>query len=346
MSSNAWYSNSAYVSPSPESVLDRLRALPNVIGGAILTQHEAGVMRCAASFGMAPSVGTPLNRDSQLSAEALSYLKSVTVADTSRDGRTIGLPEQLRSLLIVPIVDREQPIGLVQLYSSKTFGFSGDDIRAIEHLAATLAPQQPQPAPVIIEQPSPEEEDDDELIIHVLPSAPAGIPRPVAMGGVIVVTLIISTIFIFSRTHVTSAAVRQPIVMSRSGETGSANFEDLPQSDSALPSSSASIVRRSSGGGTASAGHAAAAAPSKTELPIELSKSASKIVPIYADNAASLPDAVELSAVINPDGSVEEVHAKKGPEELRASAEAAVKQWKYRPEPEPRILTVRVRQLP
>ncbi len=80
-------------------------------------------------------------------------------------------------------------------------------------------------------------------------------------------------------------------------------------------------------------------APSGPVRPLKVSggvmagNNLSKVMPKYPEAAkkAKIQGAVVLNALISKDGNVENLQAVSGPEELRASAIEAVRQWTYKP---------------
>jgi TonB family protein len=92
-------------------------------------------------------------------------------------------------------------------------------------------------------------------------------------------------------------------------------------------------------GNGASASPGASQSPGSSEAPREVSANAmagnilTKVMPVYppAAKQAKIQGQVVLSAIIGKDGLFKSLQVLSGPDELRASAWNAVKEWTYKP---------------
>jgi D-alanyl-D-alanine endopeptidase (penicillin-binding protein 7) len=144
---------------------------------------------------------------------------------------------------------------------------------------------------------------------------------------------------LFSPPHLES---RVDALMKEDTMTRARTWAALAASAAAVALAGATVVAalplRSSGGGAA-----AAAAPrtARERKPVQ------KVQPTYPAEAkkAGIEGNVVLDVLITAAGDVTDVKAVKGPEELRESAAAAVRQWKYEPGPADTRATLTIRYL-
>ena len=145
---------------NPEAILSDLRALaaaaprdPDRILGAIaraaqsltsasgaaVAMRRDGAVICLGSSGeIAPALGTRLGTDSGISGECLCSGKTLRCDDTNTDSRVD--PEVcrrfgLRSILVVPLHEQGETVGIVEAFSTRPHSFTQGHIESLARLA-------------------------------------------------------------------------------------------------------------------------------------------------------------------------------------------------------------------
>lgn len=135
--------------------------------GAAIALDRGGEMVCRASSGAtAPALGSRLDAASGLSAESIRTRRTQRSGDVLADSRVDAEASQrlgIRSLMIMPLLRRDELVGLFELFSSLPNAFGDRDqltleglalsvLTSLESAAAPLPPQnEPLPLPEISE---------------------------------------------------------------------------------------------------------------------------------------------------------------------------------------------------
>ena len=130
---------------------ERTRELASASGIAIALGTPQQMV-CRASAGAAPSIGARLQSDSGLSGECVRTQLLVRCDDTESDARVdAGVCRQLdlRSAVLVPILDAGAMRGVLEVFSNRPHAFASDDIRRFEQLAELIARIMREPAGVL-----------------------------------------------------------------------------------------------------------------------------------------------------------------------------------------------------
>jgi WD40 repeat protein len=113
------------------------------VSGAVIAVRDSQAIRCVASFGDAPAVGSRLQSDSTLVGECIETGAVVLCEDIEEDSR-IQLPltkgSHPRSAVAVPIRVRGSVIGLIEVFSSQLPSISPTTVAALQLVASQLAP--------------------------------------------------------------------------------------------------------------------------------------------------------------------------------------------------------------
>lgn len=120
---------------------ERTRELAGASGVAIAL-GPAQEMMCRASAGAAPPVGVRVQSESGLSGECVRTGLLVRCDDTQTDARVdaeVCRQLDLRSAVLVPIVEAGKLRGVFEIFSNRPHAFSSDDIRRFEQVAALIA---------------------------------------------------------------------------------------------------------------------------------------------------------------------------------------------------------------
>jgi GAF domain-containing protein len=85
----------------------------------------------------------PVKLNSSVSGRAILELKPVVVADVTKDPQygypVIARKESLRSLLVVPMLAKGKPIGVLNCYTTQVHKFSDDEIQLVQAVANQAA---------------------------------------------------------------------------------------------------------------------------------------------------------------------------------------------------------------
>jgi len=110
---------------------------------AALALVRGGEMVCRAATGLhAPDLGVPLNTRDGLSGACLHTHEPQFCVDTESDLRVdaaIARRLGIRSMLIVPVLDDENLIGVLEVFSSEPAAFSHRELAMLEESAADCA---------------------------------------------------------------------------------------------------------------------------------------------------------------------------------------------------------------
>ena len=129
-------------------IAERTRELASASGVAIALGNRRQ-MTCRASAGAAPSVGARLQSDNGLSGECVRTGLLVRCNDTQTDARVdaeVCRQLDLRSAVLLPIVDSGEMCGVLEVFSNRPQAFASDDIRRFEQVAGLVAKVMREPA--------------------------------------------------------------------------------------------------------------------------------------------------------------------------------------------------------
>ncbi len=124
------------------TVAEQVYALTEADGVAIALRDSQGV-RCLASVGDAPAVGSRLEPDSDFTKECLESGSLMLCLDTEGDSRirpSIARVLHLRSVVAVPIEAQGFILGVLEVFSSRPSAFDTKHIVALRQIADLLAP--------------------------------------------------------------------------------------------------------------------------------------------------------------------------------------------------------------
>jgi hypothetical protein len=134
---------------SPE--LDSNRTLDEIVrsaqhatgaSGAALVLSDGEIMSCRACSGeLAPPVGTRLNTDSGFTASCVQTADVVRCDDTQTDPRVDGsscIEQGIRSILAVPVCDRGNVAGVLEVLSTEPKKFTDRHAKALQLLARLI----------------------------------------------------------------------------------------------------------------------------------------------------------------------------------------------------------------
>jgi WD40 repeat protein len=114
-------------------------ALP--VSGAVIAVWDSQAIRCVASFGDAPAVGSRLQSDSSLVGECIET-GEVVICDKedSRIQPPMTKGSNPRSAVAVPIRARGSVIGLIEVFSTQLPSICPTTVAALQRVASQLAP--------------------------------------------------------------------------------------------------------------------------------------------------------------------------------------------------------------
>ncbi|HEX7894157.1 MAG TPA: N-acetylmuramoyl-L-alanine amidase, partial [Terriglobales bacterium] len=147
-------------------VAERALAITGADGIAIALADENAIVCRAASGKICPDVGIRLDPNAGFSGACLRRGETIRCDDSDADPRVNAETCRrlgTRSMVAVPLATRQRIIGLVEAFSSETYGFNDSDIRSLTLLSE-----------LILAAVRPEEEDRlAELARKVLSAGPA-----------------------------------------------------------------------------------------------------------------------------------------------------------------------------
>ena len=131
---------------SPELALDL--ALNELVVAATRSIHASaaavalargGEMVCRATTGdHAPELGIPIHTRTGLSGACVRSRRAQNCRDTESDERVdpdVSHHLGIRSILVVPILDRDEPVGIIEAFSSQPSAFSDSDELLLQEFA-------------------------------------------------------------------------------------------------------------------------------------------------------------------------------------------------------------------
>jgi TonB family protein len=122
-----------------ESV-EQAREATRATGAAIALARDGGMI-CRATTGNAPNLGTRVDTSSGLSAACLQTGRIQQCSDTQLDPRVdreACRHLDLRSMLLVPIMDGGTPRGILEVFSSNPNNFGVQDVALLESMASKI----------------------------------------------------------------------------------------------------------------------------------------------------------------------------------------------------------------
>jgi WD40 repeat protein/type II secretory pathway predicted ATPase ExeA len=128
---------SAFLMKEVEEVRSRIGA-----DGVLIALCVSGGVRCVASTGDAPAVGSRLPLDTELTRECLETAQAVLRADVEGDtGITppITTSFHLRSAVAVPIQTQGSRVGVIEAFSSRPSAFCSTHVAELQRVANLLA---------------------------------------------------------------------------------------------------------------------------------------------------------------------------------------------------------------
>ncbi len=117
---------------------ERARTASNATAAAIALARNGEIVCRATTGENAPGLGVPLNTQSGLSAACLQTRKWQLCEDTELDGRVD--PELCRrlgvqSILVFPILNKQELLGIIEIFSSRPRAFSSREVGTLDALA-------------------------------------------------------------------------------------------------------------------------------------------------------------------------------------------------------------------
>ena len=120
------------------AIAEAAQALTGATGAALAIRHEGEFICCASSGQTAPALGARLNVDSGISGECLRTGKILRCNNTETDSRVdreVCRHLGLRSIVVVPVRDRNGPAGILEVFSTRPYAFNEEHINYLARLA-------------------------------------------------------------------------------------------------------------------------------------------------------------------------------------------------------------------
>ncbi len=138
-------------------LIERICEELHACGAAIAFEKDDAIV-CRASTGQAPEPGAAVNPNSGLTGECIRSGRVVRCEDTETDPRVdrmVCRALELRSAVIVPILDANRVCGVVEAFSSTAHAFRPDDVsllRTVAEIVREVIAVAPAPLPHIPER--------------------------------------------------------------------------------------------------------------------------------------------------------------------------------------------------
>ncbi len=120
------------------AVTDAARVLTGAHGAALAMRMEGGILCRARSGAMAPPLGSALSPDSGISGECLRTARLQVCSDTTSDPRVdpdVCMSLGIRSIVVVPLQDRNGIFGILEAFSSRRDAFETEQVESLRALA-------------------------------------------------------------------------------------------------------------------------------------------------------------------------------------------------------------------
>jgi len=344
-------------------IAEAAQSLTGSSGAAIATLRAEVVICQGRSGDTAPALGTRLSVDSGISGECLRTGKALRCDDTSKDYRAdqeVCRQLGLRSLAAVPLLQRDQTVGILEAFSTRPHAFAEEHMDLLAGLAqlaeaaAVESAREVEAVPDLLRQ-EPRGENDAQterrqhyrlvgiaLAINILLFSAVGWRmRHNSASGIV-----------RSQQQPTLATTSQPMTQTeaRDGSSGGApahkETADLGSRHDSVPdvgvpdAGDRSFTSASrSATDTAELVSLPSASATSPEFGARVSQGLSggvlvhKVPPIYPPQALALHlrGSVLLQAIITENGEVRDPKVKGGHPLLVPAAMEAVSQWRYRP---------------
>lgn len=122
-------------------LIEQARSITDADGAAIALEQDGGVY-CVASTGFAPAVGASINPVSGVSGECYRTGRLVVCDDAENDARVnpeVARQLNLRSLAVVPILQGDRVIGLLETLSHRRDAFVDVHVELLAYIAEQIA---------------------------------------------------------------------------------------------------------------------------------------------------------------------------------------------------------------
>jgi TonB family protein len=347
---------------------EQARLATNTTGAAIALRRGDEIVCRATTGATAPDLGIRLNMASGLSAACVQTGKVQSCDDTETDLRVDSIACRhlgVRSILIVPVLQEQELVGVFEVFSPQPRAFGDGDVQALNALsrravdsiarsAEAVARSRPGPFPLAVPAALP---------------APARVPltprrRDPWTSVLTVVVLALAMLLGWMlgrdgwhrtlRTMKTKSAPARidrqlatpvstpPIVKSRQAPAGTENPTTRASSGDLVVYQDGKVIYRAkswqAGGepgyaGNLPAGKIPEVAPVLLPANVAERYLVQRIEPAYPDFSREqhVQGQVLLQATVGADGTVEKLAVISGDPQLAIAAGAAVRQWRFRP---------------
>lgn len=133
----------------PNQVADQARQFTNA-DSAVLALRQSAIIVCVARSGpIGPPPGAQMDSRSGISGECLRQGRSFRCKDSETDSRVdaeVCRSLGIRSLVVVPVFEGPDVVGLVEVFSSQPNAFQDQHLAMLEQLASLIADSKAQAA--------------------------------------------------------------------------------------------------------------------------------------------------------------------------------------------------------
>jgi TonB family protein len=312
-------------------IAEQARLATNTTGAAIALRRGDEIVCRATTGATAPDLGMRLNTEFGLSAACVQTRQPQNCDDSETDLRVDSIAcRQLgvRSILIVPVLQEQEVLGVVEVFSPRPHAFGDRDVqtlhalsqRAVESIARSAEAVSPQRSSLTVET----------VIAKTQRRDPWTLPLTV-----VVVALAVLLGWLMGRDG-WQRTVRSMKTKSAQNKIYPAAAQSNPTTTQAA--SSGNLVVYENGKviyrAKPQAGNEVGLRTPAIELPPDVAERylTQRIEPAYPDSAREqhIQGQVLLEAMIGKDGTIEELKVISGDPQLATAAADAVRQWHFR----------------
>ncbi|MGA8153228.1 MAG: TonB family protein [Terriglobales bacterium] len=352
---------------------ERARADSKATAAAIALERDGEIVCRATTGDNAPDLGVPLNLHSGLSAACVQTRNWQHCQDTELDERVD--PEVcrrlgVRSILVFPIVKKQELLGIIEIFGSRAHAFSSREIAILEALAREVV-ENVDRAAAVQSTPAPESIPEvglESLQASVPPAKERDFWNDALSLMVIALALILGWVVGragWRSTMTGSDARRRSVSQSGGVARPSAASSDSPKaheesagtpsageesSTAAAPENGLTVYKNGkvvfrsptqTRNGAVTAGPPPSAAGGdniatpRLRIPAEIANEyvVRRVEPEYPEHAREqrIQGPVVIDVMVGKNGEVEKLASVRGDAQLVAAASSAIRQWRFQP---------------
>jgi TonB family protein len=313
-------------------IAEQARLATNTTGAAIGLRRGDEIVCRATSGANAPDLGVRLNTEFGLSAACVQTRQPQNCDDSETDLRVDSIAcRQLgvRSILIVPVLQEQEVLGVVEVFSPRPHAFGDRDVqtlhalsqRAVDSIARSAEAVSPQRSSLTVET----------VIAKTQRRDPWTLPLTIVVVALAVLLGWLMGRDGWQRTVRGMRTKSAQKIYPQSAQSDAATDQNAAPSGTLVVYENGKVIYRA----RPQAGNEVAPRTPPAELPPDVAERylTQRIEPAYPDAAREqhIQGQVLLEATVGKDGTVQELKVMNGDPQLATAAADAVRQWHFRP---------------